>query len=232
MELKELFSRPLSGVRTMSQLSQKGLSGALKKVVNINTLPAIVLMAMTPSMINAEGNSRESLALHNSMNAVEMYEANPNSIGKACASTIRNHKVIGSKTFNVSEGTYHKFNMISTNSNDNDFEELEYFKVTDGKVTTRGMVTKVFDVGNGMALGKGLSLPLDDLDDYSIDENPKMFRMTSSATPINEYLREITVDNPRNNGVKVVDTPEKFNVITIQEKRDFVNKYKLIHHLP
>lgn len=232
MELKELFSRPLSDVRAMSQLSQKGLSGALKKVVNINTLPAIVLMAMTPSMINAEGNSRESLALHNSMNAVEMYEANPNSIGKACASTIRNHKVIGSKTFNVFEGTYRKFNMISTNSNDNDFEELEYINVIDGKVKTRGMVTKIaFDDAHGQALWMGFSLPLDDLDDYSIDENPKIFSQNSQATGTNEYLREITVDNPRNNGVKVVDTPEKYKV-TIQEKRDFVNKYKLIHHLP
>lgn len=232
MEIKVLFSRPLSDARKMSQLSQKGLSGVIKKGLNIKTVLVIVLMAMTSSMINAEGNGNESLAALNSMNAIEAYEANPHYIEMSSAPTIRNHKIIGSKTFKVMDGTYHKFNLISTNRNDDDFEELEYIKVTDGKVTTRGMVTKVIDAGNGKAFGQGLSLPLDDLDDYSIDEKPRAFRVPASVNSICKYLKEITVDNPRNNGVKVVDTPAKFNEITTQEKSNFVNKYKLIHHLP
>lgn len=129
-----------------------------KKAGALKSVPVIVLMAMTPSMINAGDTNNELFEQLNSVNAVELYES----------SQAKQPKIISSKTIGG-----HTVNLISVDGDDRNFEELEYYCDTPTGIVKRGIIKAVMYGNDGdtpLLFYAGISLPKENVNSYDLKD--------------------------------------------------------------
>ncbi len=113
--------------------------------------------------------------------------------------------IIDSKTITGGD-VVNKFNLISTDGNNSNFEEIEYIREFSGKVVKRAIVKNVnFPKENNeyKSTLEGLSLNCEDLSDYNCYNHP--FGHTQSGANVYSYIRQILSSPKNNSGVVLHD---------------------------
>ncbi len=118
-----------------------------------------------------------------------------------------NPRIIKSRTLSYDNvDMYYKINLISTDNDDSNYEEIEITRSLLGDITNRGMIKSAslvkYKDGSYFSYVNGIPLSVRDLDDYNVNhEKRKVFSMTAAGPEIYEELGEILSSPANNSGV-------------------------------
>lgn len=194
-----------------------------QKISSMKTIPVVVLMTLSPSLLNSAVINNEGMA--------EWDPAKVEYVGDDYASTnVKNSKIISSKTFGEST-----INLISVDGNDNNYEEIEIVRRGNGNVTGRGIIKAIKyldEGGNPSASIAGLALPKEDLDNYNINDTkgPKYLSCMAAGDKMINYIKEILASKNNASGVLCDGTLAPLRNVRTNLTKE-VAKYKAVHGL-
>ena len=192
-----------------------------KKAGALKSVPVIVLMAMTPSMLNAVDTNNGALAELNSLNAVELYEN----------SQVSQPKIISSKTLGG-----HTVNLISVDGDDRNFEELEYYCDTPTGIVKRGIIKAVMYGNDGdtpQLFYAGIALPKENVNSYDLKDLKGAKYVSGSlrgsvAAMIKDYIES------QANSTGIINTTDMKKAplsVLMPKLNSEIEKYKANHNL-
>lgn len=192
-----------------------------KKMSTLKSVPVVVLMAMTPSMLNAVDTNNGALAELNSSGAVELYES----------AAVSQPNIIASKTV----GT-HTVNLISVDGDDRNFEEIEYIGRSPQGVMHRGIIKAVMftqiDESTPSVHLAGLALPKDDTNNYNINDvdGAKMMQCMIAGKDIVPMIKSF-LDSQGNSANVTICTKTSPRKALMPVLNSEIQKYKNNHNL-
>ncbi len=113
--------------------------------------------------------------------------------------------IIGSKKLPYLD-SYYKLNLISTDDDDSNFEEIECIYNSVGSIYRRGIIKNACyskdDEGNIKAYVNGIPLSITDLDDYNVNRSKgSVFRITAPGKLLYNELSKLLSSPANNTGV-------------------------------